>query len=109
MLPYAMVSENRTQKTTGSLKGMNKAEIITSTIAKAGSKLVSVTFTKKDGTPRTMVFNRQDVSGIKGTGSPNTDADLIKVRDINLGQWRSFRISTVHQLKAGGQVWNFAA
>lgn len=88
---------------------MNKAETITSQIRKAGSRLISVTFTKKDGTPRTLVFNRLDVSGIKGTGTPNTDQDLIKVRDIHLGQWRSFRLSSVHAMKANGREWSFAS
>ena len=87
---------------------MNKTETINHLINKAGSKLISVSFSKKDGSMRTMVFNRQDISGIKGTGTPNTDEDLIKVKDIHVGAWRSFRISNVHQIKANGECWEFA-
>lgn len=87
---------------------MDKVEFINSKIRKSGSKLVSVKFRKKNGDMRTMVFNKHDVSDIKGTGTPNSDEDLIKVRDFNLGEWRSFRISTVQQLKASGEVYSFS-
>lgn len=87
---------------------MDKVEFINSKIRKSGSKLVSVKFRKKNGDMRTMVFNKHDVSDIKGTGKPNSDEDLIKVRDFNLGEWRSFRISTVQQLKASGEVYSFS-
>ena len=46
---------------------MNNHERIRQIIDKAGSKLVSVRFVKKDGSERQLTFNPADHADIKGT------------------------------------------
>ena len=87
---------------------MNKTELVRSIIRQAGSTFVSVTFVKADGTDRQLTFNPLDHRFIKGTGKANTDDNLIKVRDIAINQWRSFRVERLKQMKANGETWEFA-
>jgi len=87
---------------------MTAHEQISNLISSSGSKLVSVTFIKKDGTERQLTFNPADHNDIKGTGTACQDPNIFRIRDIKLGQWRSFdarrcvsvKVSrTVHQIQ----------
>ena len=83
---------------------MTNHETIAKLIDTAGSKLVSVRFTKKDGSERQLTFNPADHADIKGTGNPTTDPNIFRIRDIKLGQWRSFDARRCHSIKVGGKL-----
>jgi flagellar basal body rod protein FlgC len=87
---------------------MNKIERIRSLIDEAGSSYVSVTFIKKDGSERQMTFNPKDVNDIKGTGdTSNVDANIFRVRDNKIQQWRSFDARRVIKIKSKGTITEF--
>jgi len=73
----------------------------------AGSSLVSVRFIKKDGTERSLTFNPRDFAEIKGTGKKCEDENIFRVRDIRLGQWRSFDARRVISVSASGKLNEF--
>lgn len=83
---------------------MANHEAIRSLIGQAGSKLVSVRFTKKDGSERQLTFNPMDFAEIKGTGHPTSDPNIFRIRDIKLGAWRSFDARRCLSIKVGGKV-----
>ena len=83
---------------------MSNHEVITKLIKQAGSKLISVRFTKKDGSSRQLTFNPLDYAGIKGTGTPSTDPNIFRVRDISIAQWRSFDARRCHSIKVNGSL-----
>lgn len=86
---------------------MANHETIRKVINEAGSKLVSVRFTKKDGSERQLTFNPMDFAEIKGTGTPTADPNIFRIRDIKLGQWRSFDARRCHSIKVGGKLTQF--
>lgn len=87
---------------------MNRSERIKSLIDEAGSGYVSVTFIKKDGSERQMTFNPKDVNDIKGTGdTSNVDANIFRVRDNKIQQWRSFDARRVIKIKSKGTITEF--
>ena len=87
---------------------MNRIERIKSLIDEAGSSYVSVTFIKKDGSERQMTFNPKDVNDIKGTGdTSNVDANIFRVRDNKIQQWRSFDARRVIKIKSRGVITEF--
>ena len=81
---------------------MKSHEQITNLIQQSGSKLVSVTFEKKDGSQRQLTFNPKDINDIKGTGSPCPDPNIFRVRDIKLSAWRSFDARRTISVKVNG-------
>ena len=81
---------------------MKSHEQITNLIQQSGSKLVSVTFEKKDGSQRQLTFNPKDINDIKGTGSPCSDPNIFRVRDIKLSAWRSFDARRTISVKVNG-------
>lgn len=83
---------------------MTNHETISKLIETAGSKLVSVRFTKKDGSDRQLTFNPADHADIKGTGTVTQDPNIFRIRDINLGQWRSFDARRCHSIKVAGKL-----
>ena len=83
---------------------MTNHETIAQIIEQAGSKLVSVRFTKKDGSDRQLTFNPADHADIKGTGTVTKDPNIFRIRDIKLGQWRSFDARRCHSIKVGGKL-----
>ena len=83
---------------------MQPQEQIAQLIEQAGSSFVSVTFEKRDGSERQLTFNPRDYAEIKGTGSPCTDPCIFRVRDIKLGQWRSFDARRTICIKVNGAV-----
>jgi len=87
-------------------------EIIRDIIQKAGSKLVSVNFLKKDGTERQITFNPRDWNEIKGTGSTCDDPNIFRIREVNNKEegkttWRSFDATRVLRIRANGSeaIW----
>lgn len=83
---------------------MTNHETIHDIIEASGSKLVSVRFTKKDGSERQLTFNPSDHADIKGTGTVTQDPNIFRIRDINLGQWRSFDARRCHSIKVAGKL-----
>ena len=83
---------------------MTNHETIHDIIEASGSKLVSVRFTKKDGSDRQLTFNPADHADIKGTGTVTQDPNIFRIRDINLGQWRSFDARRCHSIKVAGKL-----
>ena len=83
---------------------MKNHEKIAEVIKEAGSKLVAVRFIKKDGSERSLVFNPTDFADIKGTGNPTKDPNIFRIRDIKLGQWRSFDARRTLSIKVNGKV-----
>ena len=100
---------------------MNKATKIKSIIREAKSTIVSVTFTKKDGTLRTMSFNARHKEGIKGLDASEQAQKAVETRKANNpnliividlaakrktkkpeASWRSFNCESVVSVKAGG-------
>lgn len=73
----------------------------------AGSTLVSIRFLKKDGTERQLTGNLKDHNDVKGTGSPCQDPNIVRIRDIKLGQWRSFDCRRVLSIAAKGRTHTF--
>lgn len=73
----------------------------------AGSSLVSVRFVKKDGTERQLTGNLKDHNDVKGTGNPTSDPNIVRIRDIKLGQWRSFDCRRVVSVKSKGVTHTF--
>ena len=83
---------------------MTNHETVSELIDSAGSKLVSVRFIKKDGSQRQLTFNPADTADIKGTGNPTQDPNIFRIRDIKLGQWRSFDARRCLSIKVGGKL-----
>ena len=80
----------------------SKLQIIQNAKEVAGSRLVSVEFLKTDGTKRQLTFNPRDIQGITGAGVKSRNVDQVRVRDFNLGQWRSFNLNRVISIKVNG-------
>lgn len=86
---------------------LSNATAISSLIAQAGSHLVSVRFIKQDGSQRQLTFNPKDFAEIKGTGTPCSDPNIFRIRDVKLGQWRSFDARRVISVRVNGKITKF--
>lgn len=64
------------------------------TVAAKGTKFATVTFIKKDGTPRVKNGLFKPHSKIKGTGRP-TPAGYIAIYSPGEGKWGSFSVDRV--------------
>jgi hypothetical protein len=92
---------------------IDKTKAIKTFIFNCGSNIVSVEFTKKDGTKRSISFNPRDSKEIKGIGTNCTNPSIIRVRDFNLakkgsGAWRSFDCDRVVRVRSMGEELSFA-
>jgi hypothetical protein len=87
---------------------MTTTQQIRQILEEAGASLVSVYFFKKDGSLRQLTGNLKDHNDIKGTGKPTTDPNIVRIRDIKLGAWRSFDCSRVVSIRSKGQQFDFA-
>ena len=72
----------------------------------ARSNIISVTFTKKNGEMRTMKCSLKDeyIVGQKekeSTSVRKTNDDVLPVWDLDINEWRSFRIDSVK----GVEIW----
>ena len=83
---------------------MTNAETIKAIIEAAGGTLVNVRFTKKNGEERSLTFNPRDFAEVKGTGNKCEDENIFRIRDIKIGQWRSFDARRCVSIKCDGQT-----
>ena len=102
---------------------MNPLEI-KEIIKSNSSKMMSITFTKADGQPRTIQFNPKTAKGVLGEAASEqgkkanatfkaNNPEVIKVLDNQLllkGMeevrcWRSVKLEAVTKVKAGGKVY----
>jgi len=72
----------------------------------ARRNIISVTFTKKNGETRTMKCSLKDeyIVGQKekeSTSVRKTNDDVLPVWDLDINEWRSFRIDSVK----GVEIW----
>ena len=102
-----MVQEANDLFYTLSYQAMERHQVVRSVIEKAGSRMVSVTFYKKDGTKRKLTFNPKDRQGIKGTGHSTAKPNIFRVREIGKDQWRSFDSDRLLTLRANSQLLTF--
>lgn len=84
-------------------------QVIREMMEASGSHFMSIGFTKKTtGEPRQMTFNPRDFNEIKGTGKPNTNPNIIKIREVDKitkkVSWKSFDASLVNWVKFKGQT-----
>ena len=84
---------------------MQLSDRIAKIIKESKAQFISVTFTKADGSQRQLTFNPKDINDIKGTGSPCTKPNIFRIRDVKLGQWRSFDAARVVTIKANGRTY----
>lgn len=86
---------------------MENHEIVRQVITEAGSKMVSVTFTKANGEERQLTFNPRHKGQILGTGNPIKDpekaANVFRIMDIKLNEWRSFDARRVSKVRFQGR------
>lgn len=67
--------------------------------------VVNVTFTKADGTTRTMnaTLNEEYIVENslqpKGNNTQSAEQDVFRVVDVNLNQWRSFKYDSLTEVK----------
>ena len=63
-------------------------------VAESNGKIVNVTFTKKDGTDRTMRCTRNPdlmpAGAVRGTDTRKDQGNLIAVWDLDAGAWKGF-------------------
>jgi len=92
---------------------MDKTSIIKQFIFEAGSSIISVSFIKANGEPRSLQFNPRDTQEIKGTGHALKATSIVRCRDFAIarkegqGAWRSFDCERVVSIKANGKEMVF--
>ena len=70
------------------------------------TKIMTVTFTKKDGTERVMNCMKGVTKHLRGGDSTTAHKDnLVTVWDMQKGAYRCINLNTVRQLKAGGRTY----
>lgn len=104
----------------------NKVETIKNIIKADGTKLMSVTFIKKDGTERVMSFNPKTAVGLVGEKASESSKQAIATRKANNPSlisvcdqsllckgypanacWRRINCETVVSVKSGGNTEYF--
>jgi len=115
--PFACILVSRgatlTTASTTMLKPQSKTALIKSFIHDAGSSIISVEFTKLDGTVRKLQFNPRDTQEVKGTGHALKKPNIVRCRDFAVarkegeGAWRSFDCERVVKIQAHGTVISF--
>ena len=80
----------------------------TSLLADLHTNVVTVTFTKKDGSERVMrctlqeeFLPAQDVKDIKEGKVRNKSEEVVAVWDLEKESWRSFRLDSIKAVKVG--------
>jgi len=82
-------------------------------LRESGSTIMSVSFKKKDGTIRTIMFNPKDRKEIKGVGTNVANPYIFRVRDLGIakkygsGAWRSFDSRDIISIKSRGVEYKF--
>ena len=71
-------------------------------------KIVSLGFTKKDGTFRKMLCRVGVHKDVKGTGNGNSPpVPIMRVYDMQKNAWRSVNGDTIQYIKTNGKLFNF--
>ena len=110
------------------MKTIKDIQQIRDLIQQSGSRIMRVTFIKKDGSERVMSFNPKFVKGlVESYKSESTEQavktrkannpNLLSVMDITLKRkgekdykcWRSINLETVKSVKAGGELYQVEA
>ena len=92
---------------------MSRSQTIREFLQSSGSTIISVEFVKKNGEIRKIQFNPRDRQEIVGTGTNNTNPDIIRVRDFSIarengqGAWRSFEVNRVVSITSNGNTFTF--
>jgi len=78
---------------------MNREQLIET----LSSKVLNVTFEKKDGTLREMTCTLDEgmipeEKRPKGTGERKVNEEVLSVFDLNIKEWRSFRIDSLKEI-----------
>lgn len=89
---YAQASEDERQQLREWVKGLLQSDKVT------------VTFTKSDGTARTMVCTTSEVHGAKyvvteGSKARKPNPEVCVVWDCSINEWRSFRWDRLKQVE----------
>lgn len=96
----------------------NKRIEIRQILKSANSQYVSVSFLKKDGSPRVMTCNMKEIIGhIKEEISESAqravetrkanNPHLLNVWDVHANSARSINLNTVYEVKAGGKIYTY--
>ena len=87
---------------------MSKVDQVKNMVASTGGKFFTVTFIKKDGTPRT-ITGRIDVSKYTkgGVAGWKANRNNIGIFEVNEGHYRAFNAERVTSLKIGGKLHTF--
>lgn len=74
-----------------------------------GTKIFTVTFTKKDGSIRVMNAKRGVKKHLKGGELPYDpiEHNLMTVFDMQLGEYRTVNTTKIQEIKAEGKIYNF--
>lgn len=83
---------------------MTNYDLLNKIIESAGSKFISVCFTKVNGDERQLTFNPKQVGEVKGTGSKCQDPNIFRIVDVTLNQWRSFDARRCISVKVNGNL-----
>ena len=92
---------------------MDKTSLIKQFIFEAGSSIISVSFIKANGEPRSLQFNPRDTQEIKGTGHALKATSIVRCRDFAIARkegqdaWRSFDCERVVSIKGNGKEMVF--
>jgi hypothetical protein len=79
---------------------------IRSIINEIGSEFFTVTFTKKDGSIRTMNCRKNVTKHLKGGVSTTAKYDhLLTVYDVKAEGYRNINLNTIIEVKANGNVF----
>jgi hypothetical protein len=78
---------------------MELAELRTWLTGLLKEEVVSITFTKKDGTERVMkaTLHERLVANTNGTGRKE-NAEVISVTDVEIDEWRSIRLDSIKEI-----------
>lgn len=80
-------------------------DILRSIIESSKGRFMTVSFTKKDGTPRKMNCRMGVTKHLKGGASTTAHKDnLVTVFDIEKNAYRSINLDTVTSISTGGTV-----
>jgi len=105
---------------------MNKTDKVKELLALAGSTMISVTFTKKDGSERKISLNPKTTKGVSGESASEAakkailtynknNPNMVRCYDAQLAAsgvdpnkcWRSFNTENVLEIKAKGKTYKF--
>ena len=86
---------------------MSDIKQVRSIIAKAGTHIFHLSFTKKDGSKREMNCRLGVTSHLRG-GDDSTYGreEFLNVFDMGVGEYRKINLNSVNSVKVGGKVYN---